>query len=78
LIWKFNTGRQITSSPRVLDGVVYFGGVDGNVYALDAENGQPLWYYPTQGPITSSPFIEENKVYIGSIDFNIYALKAEL
>ena len=29
LLWKFETDGEVTSSPAVLDGVVYFGSADG-------------------------------------------------
>ena len=35
LKWKFKTGDDVPSSPAVSDGVVYFGSVDSNLYALE-------------------------------------------
>ena len=37
--WKFPTGDRIVSSPILKGNVVYFGGDDGNVYAVDATDG---------------------------------------
>ena len=37
--WKFPTGDRIVSSPVYQDGVIYFGGDDGNVYAVNAPTG---------------------------------------
>jgi outer membrane protein assembly factor BamB len=34
LVWKFNTGTAVCSSPAISDGVVYFGVDDGHPYAL--------------------------------------------
>jgi len=34
--WKFPTGDRVISSPVFKDNVIYFGGDDGNVYALDS------------------------------------------
>ena len=33
-LWKFKTGRVLISSPAISDGVVYFGGDDGYLYAV--------------------------------------------
>lgn len=33
-LWKFETGDTVRPSPAVVDGVVYDGSVDENVYAL--------------------------------------------
>ena len=37
LKWKFKTGKGVTSSPAVVDGVVYFGSDDNHLYAVDIE-----------------------------------------
>jgi eukaryotic-like serine/threonine-protein kinase len=63
----------ISSSPAVVNGVVYIGSWDGNVYALDARTGTKLWNYPTGNPILSSPAVVNGVVYIGSTDSNMYA-----
>ena len=34
--WKFATDGSVISSPAVVNGVVYAGSQDKNVYALDA------------------------------------------
>jgi FOG: WD40-like repeat len=41
--WKFPTGNRIVSSPVIQDKTLYFGGDDGNVYAVDAETGRQIW-----------------------------------
>jgi hypothetical protein len=41
--WKFPTGDRVMSSPVFKDNVIYFGGDDGNVYAVDAETGRQIW-----------------------------------
>lgn len=33
--WSYATGGRVRSSPAVVDGVVYVGSQDHNVYALD-------------------------------------------
>ena len=40
LLWRFQTGDDVWSSPAVVDGVVYVGSTDNYVYALDAETGE--------------------------------------
>ena len=36
LLWHYETGDWVISSPAVVDGVVYVGSVDNYLYALDA------------------------------------------
>ena len=64
------------SSPAVVNGVVYIGSDDGNVYALNASTGAMLWSFTTGGRVESSPTVVNGVVYIGSDDDNVYALNA--
>jgi outer membrane protein assembly factor BamB len=34
LVWTYQTGGNIYSSPAVVDGAAYFGSYDGNLYAV--------------------------------------------
>ena len=75
--WKFPTGDRIVSSPVYKDGVIYFGGDDGNVYAVDAADGRQLWKHRTGGPVASTPAVAGGVVYVGSYDGKFYALDAK-
>ena len=76
LVWRHATDNQVTSSPAVTEGAVYFGSVDGAVYSLNATTGSLRWRFQTDGPVTSSPTIVDGVVYIGSDDRYLYALPA--
>lgn len=41
--WKFSAGFDISVTPSVADGVVYFPSWNGNLYAVDAANGALIW-----------------------------------
>src|SRR5712675_504119 len=75
--WQFPTGGRIVSSPALADGVIYFGGDDGNVYAVDAVTGRQLWKHATNGPVPSSPAVVGGIVYVQSYDGKFYALDAK-
>ncbi len=77
LKWTFNTGGPIHSSPAVVDGVVYFGSQDGNIYAVDGETGEQLWVFKTGSFVDSSTAVVDGVVYCGSNDCNLYALDAK-
>src|SRR5512146_2888079 len=66
-----------TSSPAVVAGKVYFGSGDGNVYAVDAQNGALHWKFLTKDVVHASPAVANNVVYIGSWDSHLYAIDAE-
>jgi len=76
LRWSYRAGTAIDSSPAVADGVVYVGGDDGKVFAIDAATGRERWSFPTgEGP-SSSPAVADGVVYVGSGDRKVYALDA--
>lgn len=82
-LWEFSGGSPgvvnlsgLTSSPSIgVDGTIYIGSLDGNVYALDGYTGAKLWQFTTGGAVLSSPAIgADGTVYIGSTDSKVYAL----
>jgi eukaryotic-like serine/threonine-protein kinase len=75
--WEFPTGNRIVSSPVISDKVLYFGGDDGNVYAVDAKTGRQVWKRATAGPVPSTPAVADGVVYIGSYDGKFYAFDAK-
>jgi outer membrane protein assembly factor BamB len=74
--WTFPTGDRIVSSPVHADGVIYFGGDDGNVYAVSAADGRQVWKRGTGGPVSATPAVAGGTVYVGSYDGKFYALDA--
>jgi len=57
----------------VVNGVVYVGTTDHNVYALKASTGAKLWSYTTGNEVISSPAVANGVVYVGSADGKVYA-----
>jgi outer membrane protein assembly factor BamB len=84
LIWSYDTGEPIRSSPVLgpgprggADQIVYVGSSDGSVYAIDAATGHRRWSYDTvsrtailrdRHALNSSPALGRTGVYIGSED----------
>ena len=67
LLWSYETGAPLFSSPAVANGVVYVGADDGNVYALNASTGAKLWSFDTGCDVRhSSPAVANGVVYVGS------------
>jgi subtilase family serine protease/outer membrane protein assembly factor BamB len=75
-LWSYQTGGGVYSSPCVVDGFVYVGSEDGEVYALNCGTGALVWSYMIWGVIYSSPAVAGGVVYVGASDDNIYALNA--
>lgn len=64
------------SSPAVVNGTVYIGSSDNNIYALNGTTGAKVWNYTTGSSVYSSPAVSNGAVYVGSDDNNLYALNA--
>ncbi|WP_283133885.1 PQQ-binding-like beta-propeller repeat protein [Rhizohabitans arisaemae] len=76
LRWAFATGKSVSSSPAVADGVVYCGSGDHKLYAIDAATGRRRWAFTTGDEVFSSPAVAGGVVYVGSGDRNLYAIDA--
>lgn len=76
--WSFKAGAEVYSSPVFFNGRVYFGSLDGKMYALN-ENGKLAWTYDTHSTISSSPLITKDEVLVfGAKNAKLYALNAKL
>jgi outer membrane protein assembly factor BamB len=78
ILWTYQTGGfvedssninvfRVESSPAIVDGRVYVGSNDNNLYCLDADTGQKIWHYTTAGKVTGSPAVVDGRVYIGDM-----------
>ena len=75
-VWELSTGRVIMSAPAIdpEEGVVYFGGDNGFVYALDAGSGEERWSEPVHGRVIGALTLTAETVLVGSYDTHLYAL----
>ncbi len=76
LAWKFTTNGAVISSPTVVDGIVYVGSEDKNIYAIGAWSGNLIWNFTTKAAIASSPAVANGLVYTGGDDGYVYCLNA--
>ncbi len=64
-----------TSTPAVVDGIVYFGDWDGHVHAVRVDDGASVWKQKiTASPVDPSVLVAEGKLYVGDGDGYFYAL----
>ncbi len=75
IVWEFETGGTVRSSPAKTGPVIYIGSDDGSLYALDAATGELQWRFETGGAITASPVVVDGVIYVGSSDGNFYAIE---
>lgn len=73
-LWTFDTEEGVWSTPVLHDGVLYFGAMDHNLYAVDAETGNAVWDEPVDlgGAILSSPLLLGDYLYVGNLSHKVY------
>jgi len=76
LLWSYQTGSGVESSPAVADGRVYVGSYDGKVYCFSAYDNTLIWSYTTGDYVFSSPAVADGRVYVGSYDSKVYCFSA--
>jgi eukaryotic-like serine/threonine-protein kinase len=77
LKWSFQTGGNISSSPKIANDRVYFGSSDSKFYCVEANNGQLVWTYQTGGMINQSgASLVNGKLYFGSRDGYLHCINA--
>ncbi len=77
VVWRFDTQLPLGNSPTVSDGVVYVGGYDRKIHALDALTGTQLWAFEgAKAGFSTNPLIVDGKVIVGNRDGNMYAIGA--
>jgi len=77
--WEFSTSNKIWTTPVSDGSIVYFGSLDQNLYALNANDGSLFWDKPfkTNAAIVSKPLIVDQTIYIGSFDGVFYGVDAQ-
>ncbi|MEW6236108.1 MAG: PQQ-binding-like beta-propeller repeat protein [Candidatus Omnitrophota bacterium] len=76
-LWRYKPETEIlATAPVAANGLIFYGGDDGKVRAVDAASGALKWHYKTAGPILHPPAVWDGRVYAGSGDGYIYALEA--
>ncbi|MFQ5948816.1 MAG: PQQ-binding-like beta-propeller repeat protein, partial [Acidimicrobiia bacterium] len=67
----FLIGARIAAAPVVVEGIVYVGSDDGNVWAVEASNcslASPITNYIIGTAVTYSPAVADGNIYIASTD----------
>jgi len=77
--WTFHSGFSSkdfrwTSTPTMAEDKIYFGGLDGTVYALDAESGATIWKRELAARVTTSIALQGHNLYVGTSKRQIYRL----
>lgn len=76
--WTFPVRDGVVSELAIdrNTGVVYFGGGDGHLYAVNLDNGEKIWDYNVSNPYISRPTLSGGRVFITTSDDMVYAFDA--
>lgn len=84
LLWLNHLGgKGGASTPAISDGKVFVGSLTGDIYCLNAENGETVWNKtvdknPKWWGVASSPLVQDGQIYVMSFsDGAIHALSLE-
>ena len=71
---RISAGSDYQSSPTAVGGIVYVGGPDRFVHAIEADTGKEVWRFETSGQVSSTPIVADGRVCFGqqggNRDFN--------
>jgi outer membrane protein assembly factor BamB len=77
LRWSYQAKDSFESSPAIVNGTVYVGSMDSNLYAIDLATGKVRWQYQTSGSVEeSSPCVRNGMVYVGDLGGVFHAVDA--
>lgn len=79
ILWRYEDKDHefpFLSSAAIGDDLIYIGGRDKFLHALEPDTGKARWTFRTKGRIDGSPVLVGSRVFVGSGDGNLYALDA--
>jgi outer membrane protein assembly factor BamB len=77
IVWKRSLPGRAESSPVVVDGTVYFGCENGQLFALSTRNGHTRWATTLGGPVKSAPAYYGGTLYVGDYGGYMNAVNAK-
>ena len=63
------------ASPVIIGPRVYFGAIDGFLYALDRAHGALVWKLAFGGPIHAPPVFAGGRLYVRTNDGRLHAIE---
>lgn len=75
--WTHETDGPLRASPALGSSTLVLGGVNGQLYGIDASEGERRWTVRIDGGVEASPSMADGLVYVGSQDGGVYALSVE-
>ena len=76
ITWRYDSGGEITSTAAVADGLIFFTGKRGEIFAVDAVSGEIRWQKTLENYVLgSSPAVVDGAVYVAG-GYKLYSFEA--
>ena len=75
--WTYEAPGGVDSTAIIVDGVVYFGEMDGRFHAVDLETGEARWVYQANLGVPASGCVSGGAVFFGDEDGYFHAVDIE-
>ena len=79
-VWHYSTGGRVWSTPSAANGRVYFGSMDGALYAVTVAGeraGRKAWSFDTGAAVINQPLILDDIIVAGALNKKLYGLDLE-
>lgn len=76
IIWKNDTGTNLSAQPNTIANAVIFSSIKGVLTTIDDKDGQTLWRTDAPSSIFSQPTIYDNSIYLQTHDGSVSAFDA--
>jgi len=74
--WTYEAGSPLWAGATFADGLVFAGGEDGRLHALDAVTGKARWSFQTGGAVRTRATVSRGSLYVQADDGVLYGLAA--
>ena len=77
VLWKFNSNTHgFEATVAIVDGLVFAGSLDGELYVLSLADGSLKWKHHTELGFNAPPGVANGRVFAGDADGRFYCLEA--
>lgn len=76
VLWEYDAGEAIETTPVVADGRLFVADVMGGLYAIGAADGKEIWKKNYDTGFLASPSVSGDLLVIGDIEGNLYGIDA--
>jgi eukaryotic-like serine/threonine-protein kinase len=72
--WRIPTDNAVWTRPALYDGVIYYGDLNGTIYAVNADSGSVVWRKDLgSGAVVGSAVIVDDQIIFGTENGELYA-----